>query len=62
MQHFYHPFLSGLIASNFRSVPIASHQFLTWIALGAVDLFLLLLTKAGLLKRKLNELLDLYHR
>jgi len=38
-----------LIVLNFPSVPIAFHQFLTWIAQGAVDLrfSLLLLTKAS---------------
>ena len=61
MQHFIHPFLSRLIVCNSSSVPIAFHQFLTWIALGDVDLrfSLMLLRKAVLLlKRKLNELHD----
>jgi len=35
---FHSPFLSRLIASNSSSVPIAFHQFLTWIAPGDVDL------------------------
>jgi hypothetical protein len=52
--------LNQLITSNFSPVPTVFNQFLTSIALGDVDLHfsLLLLTKAVLMKRKLNDLHD----
>jgi hypothetical protein len=42
-------FLSRLIASNFSSMGISLHQFLTWITLGVVDFHfsLVLLRKAS---------------
>jgi hypothetical protein len=37
---------SRLITSNFSAVPIVSHHFFTWIALGDVDVcFLLMLVR-----------------
>jgi hypothetical protein len=35
--------VSKLFASNLSSLPIVTHQFFTWIALGDVDLCLSLL-------------------
>ena len=37
------PFSSHLIASNFRSILIVFHQFVTWIAVGDADLCALLM-------------------
>jgi hypothetical protein len=48
MEHFIHPFLCQLIASNLSSVPAVCHHLFTCIALGDADLlFSVMLTKAS---------------